>query len=437
MKRRRGQIELAKQGDITPAKPSRRWGAYLSLVTIAVLSVAVVVLSVRLHRVTRDRPESRFFFPSRGMPHAAQDLENPTGNSAGPWGRLTSRAVMIEPADNILTPEYFEPVSAAWYFNESMVTNVGPFLRSAGLSPQQVTNLMATAEYNPDINQFRMIPDRELILNMEPETRAAIYAELAKCEMNALQREPFRMRTDSADTWFQGCGLRADVVTMMKRMLYRRGPFLMFSDPGILMSELPLHTERRLALRTLFRQRALFCSIHIEPGDDVDALSRYWGSGGRVSAVQPLIDSMVDAGGGDLDVALLLPPLARTFLYSYPRPENTVFRDCHWTSLNYFLIAPDDRFADMEYATDTFVSNYSVVTGTNYMPGDVIVLQSEDDQVIHTCNYIADGVVFTKNGGTAHRPWVLLDLSSVIDLYSLQGSVKMDVLRRTEDMTPQ
>lgn len=407
----------------------------MALVTIVVLSVAVVVLSIQLFRATRDSPDSRFFFPSRGMPHTAQGLENPMQISTGAWGRLTSRAVMIEPADNILTPEYFQPFSGAWYFTELMATNLDSFLRAAGLAPQQVASLMATQVYNPDRHEFRVIPDRELILNMDTEVRATIYAELAKCEMNSLQREPFRMRTESADTWFQGSGLSADIVAMIKRMLYRRGPFLMFSDPGILMSELTSEAECRLAMRTLFRQRALFCSIRIEPGDDVDALSRYWGSGGRISAVQPLIDSMADAGGGDLDVSLLLPPLARTFLYSYPRPENTVFRDCHWTSLNYFSIAPDDRFADMEYATDAFVSNYSVVTDSDYLPGDVVVLQSEDDQVIHTCNYVANGVVFTKNGGTAHRPWVLLDLQTVIDLYSLKGPVKVDVLRRNEDMT--
>ncbi len=162
------------------------------------------------------------------------------------------------------------------------------------------------------------------------------------------------------------------------------------------MAELPSSAERRQAMRTLFRQRALFCSIHVESGDDVEALSRYWGSGGRVTAVQPLIDSMADAGGGDLDVSLLLPPLARIFLYSYSRPENTVFRDCHRTSLNYFLVAPDDRFADRKYATDMFLSNYTVVTGTNYLPGNVFVFQSADDQVIHACNYIAAGVVFTE-----------------------------------------
>jgi hypothetical protein len=407
----------------------------LALVIIALLSVAVVALSVQLYRVTRDKPGSSFFFPSRGLPRNAKGLVNPTETSTGRWGRLTSRAVMIEPSDNILTPEYFQPFSKAWYFTESVATNPEAFLRSAGLTTEQVTKLLATAECNPESHGYRVFPDRELILGMDPDVRATIYAELANYEMNVLQKEPFRMRTDSAETWFQGCGLSADAVAMLKRMLYRRGPFLMFSDPAVLMSELSSDAQRRVAMRTLFRQRALFCSIHIEPDDDVDALTRYWGSGGRETVVQPLINSVADAGGGDLDVALLLPPLPRSFLYSYRRPEDTVFRDCHWTSLNYFRVAPDDRFADRETATDAFVSNYTVVTGTDYLPGDVVVLQGEDGQVIHTCNYIADGVVFTKNGGTAHRPWVLLDLETVIDLYSLKGPVKVDVLRRTEDMT--
>ena len=409
----------------------------LARITIAVLFMAVVVLSVQLFRVSHGNVVSSFFFPSRGMPRAAEGLENPIQTATGAWGRLTSRAVMIEPSDSILTPEYFQPFSEAWYFCGQVVTNLENFLRTAGLTPEQVAKLAATKVFNDGGDEVRLLPERDLILNMDPATRLTIYEELANCEMNGLEREPFRMRAESADTWFQGCGLSTGVVAMMKRMLYRRGPFLMFSDPGILMSEIPTETERRLALRTLFRQRALLCSIHIEPDDDVESLARYWGSGGRVAVVRPLIESVADAGGGDLDVALLLPPIPRSFLYSYRRPEDTVFRDCHWSSLNYFRVTPEDRFANMDYATEAFVSNYTVVTDTNYLPGDVVVMQSQDDQVIHTCNYVADGVVYTKNGGTAHRPWVLLDLQTVIDLYSLKGPVKVDVLRRTEDMKPQ
>ncbi len=433
MKKSRDQQSQPRQEVAPAAVPPRRW-IRVEHGIIAVLLVVVAVLSFELYRVSGKKPGGSFFFPSRGMSRNFEGLENPVQTTVGPWGSLTSRAVMIEPADNILTPEYLQPFSTAWYFSGAVLTNLEPFLHSIGLTAEQVSALMATGNYNEERRELRVVPDRDLILNMDPETRSALYSELANCEMNSLQREPFRMRTQSADTWFQGSKLSADVVSMIKRMLYRRGPFLMFSDPGVLMSELGSEQECRVAMRTLFRQRALFCSIRIEPGDDVDALSRYWGSGGRSSVVQPIIESMADAGGGDLDISLLLPPLARTFLYSYPRPENTIFRDCHWTSLNYFRVAPDDRFANREFATDAFVQNYTVLTDTNYLPGDVFVFQSEDDQVIHTCNYIADGIVFTKNGGTAHRPWVLLDLQTVIDLYSLKGPVKIDVLRRTEDM---
>lgn len=415
-----------------PPPPRAKWPGRIAVAAIVLLSIAVAVLSVKLVRVRQAPSERKSFFPFPSIQREADGLENLTQKSTGPWGTLTSRAVMIEPADDILSPDFYRDAVPWWYFDEPLAGNIASFLESAGLTGPQVDELLATAEYNESVHQLRLLPGRDLILAMTPETRATIYAELSRSDMNMLQREPFRMRAESPDVWLQDSGLSENVRSLLKKMIYRRGPFLMFSDPCALMAEVPSESERLLAMRMLFRQRALLCTIHIGPQDDVAGLIRYWGSGGREHAVAPLIRSVAQAGGGDLDVALLLPPIPRNLLYSYRNPENDVFRDCHWTSLNFFRSVADDRFADMNIATDAFVQNYDVVTSTNYLPGDVIVLSRKDDSVMHTCNYIADGVVLTKNGGALHKPWVFLELQNVIELYSLNapdGYVKVDALR--------
>ncbi|MFH0953753.1 MAG: hypothetical protein V1873_05445 [Verrucomicrobiota bacterium] len=414
--------------------PPRRpgWPGRWAAAVIVLLFLAVVVLSLQLARLSQTGPGRRAFFPYPSMMRQAEGLENLTESSTGPWGTLKTRAVMIEPTDDILPPDYYLTPVDHWYFDEWQAENIASLLESAGLTDTQVDRLLATAQYNQPRHQLRLLPDRELILDMTPEVRAKIYGELGGCDMNMLQREPFRMRADSVETWLQNSGVGESTRSLMKRLVYRRGPFLMFSDPCILMADVPSQAERLLIMRMLFRQRAVLCSIHIGPRDDVAALSRYWGAGGRESAVLPLIRSVANAGSGDLDVALLLPPIPRNLLYSYRNPENTVFRDCHWTSLNYFRTEADDRFADSDAANAAFASNYEVLTSTNYLPGDIAVLRQEDGRVIHTCNYIADGIVFTKNGGAVHRPWVLLELQTVIELYSLNapgGSVKVEYLR--------
>jgi len=41
-----------------------------------------------------------------------------------------------------------------------------------------------------------------------------------------------------------------------------------------------------------------------------------------------------------------------------------------------------------------------------------------ETELIHSCNYIADGIVFTRNGGSLEQPWMLTKLDAVVDYYS-------------------
>ena len=52
-----------------------------------------------------------------------------------------------------------------------------------------------------------------------------------------------------------------------------------------------------------------------------------------------------------------------------------------------------------------------------YQYGDILEFLTAEGNAVHACVYIADDIVFTKNGEGMIKPWVLMWLSSVQKLY--------------------
>ncbi len=91
-------------------------------------------------------------------------------------------------------------------------------------------------------------------------------------------------------------------------------------------------------------------------------------------------------------------------------------RDCHWTSLNFFREQPIKDFATVEGAIKEVFASYLPVVG-NPMLGDVIMFMRPDGVAVHSCVYVADDIVFTKNGRTWAAPWILTTLPDVLATY--------------------
>ena len=151
--------------------------------------------------------------------------------------------------------------------------------------------------------------------------------------------------------------------------------------------------------------------LKITDKTDVDALAAYWGRGGRTKDVQPLMEAMAELPGEhSLPVTYLLPGFARRRIYTYPsvsEEPNAANRDCHWTALNFFNEEPDDRLGDRQYAAKVIASDYYVIY-SGYQMGDLVLFMTAPGEVIHSAVYLADGVLFTKNGSRPSNPWMLV-----------------------------
>src|SRR5690606_34622559 len=90
--------------------------------------------------------------------------------------------------------------------------------------------------------------------------------------------------------------------------------------------------------------------------------------------------------------------------------------NCLWSSLNFFEEVPDDRFLDPEYALAALRTNYYVVEH-GYQLGDVVALVDDEGDLFHVAVYLADGLLFTKNGTSPVAPWTIMSIDHLKDFY--------------------
>ena len=91
--------------------------------------------------------------------------------------------------------------------------------------------------------------------------------------------------------------------------------------------------------------------------------------------------------------------------------------DCHWSSLNFFNHRPKQYFLDTRLAANSVLERYNKVDPP-YQFGDVLMFMDQSTgQAFHSCVYVADDIVYTKNGENAVAPWMLNKIDDVERIY--------------------
>ena len=86
--------------------------------------------------------------------------------------------------------------------------------------------------------------------------------------------------------------------------------------------------------------------------------------------------------------------------------------------MNFFREPPDPKFNDPNYILEKLKTEYFQVT-TDPRYGDVIMFATPDQQFIHSAVYLADDIVYTKNGDNLRNPWMLSTITNLLDIYSI------------------
>lgn len=355
----------------------------------------------------------------------------------GPWGELQYSRLLIEPPDEFVTAHDLAPDELKWVFKSYTPERLRDLYHRAELSDAQIAELGARVVSPGEPDSITIKPTGDFILGLSTKARTVLYSVLAEFPENSSQNEPFRYRAGqgAANEWFANSGLASETIKLVSGMLYQRGTALLFSDEDVVLPLLSSRSERFKLMKTLARKSTLLVKLRVKTDSDLDTLVGYWGQGPRAKDLRPLLESISHRPRGiTLDVAHLLPRFARARLYSYPQPSDHPddgLHDCHWTCLNFFNDIPDEKYTDEKVVKHTFETEYIRVVGRPTL-GDIFVFSRPDGRVIHSCVYIADDIVFTKNGASSVMPWILMKLSDVTAFYPADPPLTITAFRRRD-----
>ncbi len=347
------------------------------------------------------------------------------------FGEIRVRTVYLQAPDHLLALIQRPTSRPRWAFADGTETSVRELLSRAGLRAEMLARMMDPARRVLQDGAFVIFPEVDDLIALEPGMRAVIYPELAKSPLNEFHRDPVFIVGESLDDWLRQSHLSERQKAAFRRMVWKRGDTLVFSDLRTLLTLADTPDETQEVFRTMSRTRALIVDLSLPEKADQAALLDYWSGGFPDADTLPFLKGALDRQSiTSIDISRLLPPMARRRLYTYPTLDQAIggrFPDCHWTSLNFFNNTPVGYYLDTRLASGSLLANYVPVDGPRRF-GDVLVYVT-GDSVIHSCVFIADDIVYTKNGENILAPWVFQRLSDVSAIYRATPDVQVRAFR--------
>jgi hypothetical protein len=343
------------------------------------------------------------------------------------WGDLLTSEIELERPEEYVAFEVGTNQAPSWFFEKMSPDQARGLMLSCGLSAAQTDQALTPVRCAVSAAGTLVRPEEQLIFSLTPGIREKLYRELAKSAGNHYMQYPFFFPEQHASDWLKNAKLAPELVARIDKLIYPRGTVWCFSDFEVIMRGISSEEDRITLVKALSRQPAVLARLRIKPDTDIDRLLGYWGRGIQVKDARPLLESLKRLGTErDLSLLYLLPRFARERLYTFPMPPrpNDPPIDCHWSTMNFFNEVPDDRFTNPVYTVQYLTTNfYRVAKPSLY--GDIVLVLNEQGNAIHSAVYLADDIVFTKNGNNFSQPWMLMRLKDVVGDYAGDAPPRM------------
>ena len=349
----------------------------------------------------------------------------------GPWGDLQVRTVYLEPPENILAVVAKPSAVTRWTFEQTTEKGVRATLEKAGLPSALVDRLLGPTQVVASGNNVVVLPKVEDLVAMTEAARSALYAELAKSSANEYQRDPIFIHGGDIDDWLAETEITKPQQELMRKLLWRRGSALVFSDIQALLTLAKDSQEVAAVFRTITRIRSLLVELRLPLREGRATFVDYWSAGNLNAERVPFLVAVTRRRAPqDVDVTQFLPTLARRRIYTFPTAAMGLkgrLPDCHWTSLNFFEEEPKDLYLDSAKASEHLLTDY-VAIDPPYKFGDILCFL-DDGEGLHTCVQVADDIVLTKNGESILAPWTFMPLKDVDDIYRRSADTRIQGYR--------
>jgi hypothetical protein len=353
----------------------------------------------------------------------------------GPWGELQVIPITISSPIEFVQElgETFHQTK--WHWRGLTRERLTQFFQKAGVTPDQLSRLQAATREEPGAGRLVIDPPAEVVRELSTQARKAIYGALSHEPANVQQMNAFRIPTDVMREAFDDLELPADAVALVKKLCFPNGSYSFFADLPLVKPLLPEPAQQQRLMKAITTESSLLLRLRLTKESDLAALADYWGRGGRGKDIQPLLESLARLPGGQsLDVVHLLPGFARRRIYNYPEPSTdpvSMNRDCLWTAMNFFQAVGDEIPAVTETLQAKMRKDYFPIHAQPLL-GDLVLLSIEGRTPIHAAVYIADDIVFTKNGSRTSSPWTFCKISEIRDYYLSATPLQVTYFRRRD-----
>ncbi len=355
----------------------------------------------------------------------------------GPWGIIEPIEIPLTNPDGLIPDQDVRLQDPKWFFEKYSESDLTRFLRSCDLQNYQQQSLLDRSCWHFDIHGIAIYPPEPIVWSLSPKARQQIYSRLALSSSNYAQCFAFRFPVDAFELKLEAAGLAGKQIEKIRRLVYTNGGYLCFADLESVRRVLPVNDFKSL-IQALYITPTYFLRVRIPPSANIESVVKYWGKGGREKRILPIINSVAHApGGAAINVSYLLPTFARLRLYTYPESWNdptSSRQDCFFTSMNFFNETPDTNFFDSVYSRKILDTAYQTISDTPIF-GDLVTIFNETGEAIHTCIYIADDFVFTKNGINPTQPWVIMRLPDMLLIYCCPERQSRIMFLRRKDLS--
>lgn len=370
---------------------------------------------------------SRVIFPDRNR--------GVTSEYSGPWGRLTFREVIIEtPQESLGTNRALTEWKGGtrWKYRGD-VPSLCEVLGTAGFSAAEIDRLTSPPVLRKKDGYLDIRPPEEMILRLAKPERGYLYSKLGTGD----PLDPFEMATQLAPGGIDriagtNSGLPTHLIDTLSKLSYsRRTGIQYFSDFDYVFAKAESDAQRIRIIQFLSREPAGVVELLLENTTDRNpSIVDYWTAGGRnPDAAGVLSSALENPEIRSLEIIHLLPIGPRKLLNSYPTKESSIgedYPDCFGTSLSFFDEEIPPRF--LEPLNPDLMAYYEPATRP-WQFGDIVAIMGASGKWFHACNYIAGEIVFTKNGKSPERPWVLQTMDDVFASYLREDSLTIAFFR--------
>lgn len=345
----------------------------------------------------------------------------------GDFGDLKLTPMIIEPTEDFITDQtYLNDLyemldsSSKWIFKDTGLVEIRSLFLKAGLDKVTCDELIANTTAITDGKGFITTPPDSVLWRITAQNRAILYPLIGKYSDNIMYSQPVYYGSLNSWEWFYSSGLKKEVTEKLLKLVYVEDGISYLSDIHLILPLLNKDVDRIKLLQTLFRTRTFDVKLQIKEGQDISKIVDYWSPFGGRDMIEPMLERTSNTpGGGEINISKLLPriPQSRVNTYSGFEEYQKDYKDCHWTTLNFFNKEADESY----YNSEDLLSAINAISepAENSIPGfgDLITIFNGNNELTHSCTYIADNLVLTKNGMGNLKPFVITYLDKIVPLY--------------------